>query len=432
MATTTQTYPVKQEGDMEVVDFNDGSEANFSENSKKEVKINTAGTAGKLFNMLEDEDDANIILVEDLFPPLLAKFMKIFGGVHSFGKGAQVDVVKYYVFWTTINLVFANSLACWLYIAGADAIFAWIIAVSYVPAVMTGAEAEINMFKSSYTGAILSRSEVRKNLRAGILGGCIFFGIVSFGILWALPVFTILLPYAQRGDLPVGVQIGFYTYIYGSPLASIAAMLNMHFAGIVPLHQKEVIVRIRNAIKVMSTILSDEKLSGIEARKRISKVQELAVNQIHNELTQQGNQNTSMLSYLACIVAITIYLAVAPLDKSRSQATAAMVMRFLFYFQSMISLVSVFIFNLRSAATPNNIWHDFTDSIHKNPHLLCLTVRKFDNKLELLNLWVEKNIITFRLFGVSIDRYLPGKIFAGMTSIAISAGFVIGRMTGTF
>ena len=90
----------------------------------------------------------------------------------------------------------------------------------------------------------------------------------------------------------------------------------------------------------------------------------------------------------------------------------------------MISLVSVFIFNLRSAATPNNIWHDFTDSIHKNPHLLCLTVRKFDNKLELLNLWVEKNIITFRLFGVSIDRYLPGKIFAGMTSIAISAGLL--------
>ena len=29
------------------------------------MKINTAGT-GKLFNMLEDEDDANIILVEDL------------------------------------------------------------------------------------------------------------------------------------------------------------------------------------------------------------------------------------------------------------------------------------------------------------------------------------------------------------------------------
>ena len=110
---TTQTYPVKQEGDMEVVDFNDGSEANFSENSKKEVKINTAGTAGKLFNMLEDEDDANIILVEDLFPPLLAKFMKIFGGVHSFGKGAQVDVVKYYVFWTIINLFFANhSINC--------------------------------------------------------------------------------------------------------------------------------------------------------------------------------------------------------------------------------------------------------------------------------------------------------------------------------
>ena len=122
--------------------------------------------------------------------------------------------MKYYVFWTTINLFFSNQLACWLYIAGADAIFAWIIAVSYVPALMTGAEAEINMFKSSYTGAILSRSKVRKKLQAGILGGCIFFGIVSFGILWALPVFTILLPYAQRGDLPVGVQIDLYLHLW--------------------------------------------------------------------------------------------------------------------------------------------------------------------------------------------------------------------------
>ena len=192
------------------------------------------------------------------------------------------------------------------------------------------------------------------------------------------------------------------------------------------MHQKEVIVRIRNAIKVMSTIFSDEKLSGIEARKRISKVQELAVNQIHNELTQQGNQNTSMLSYLACIVAITIYLAVAPLDKSRSQATAAMVMRFLFYFQSMISLVSVFIFNL-SATTPNNIWQLY--------RLILKILLAVPNNPNLTISWNYccgwKNIITFRLFGVSIDRYLPGKIFAGINNRHIYS-FVIGRMTGTF
>ena len=41
-------------------------------------------------------------------------------------------------------------------------------------------------------------------------------------------------------------------------------------------------------------------------------------------------------------------------------------------------------------------------------------------------------IITFRLFGVSIDRYLPGKMFAGFTSVIISVGFVIGRTSGSF
>ena len=203
MATTTQTYPVKQEDDIKVIDFS-GSEPNFTENSKKEVKIDTAEPRNcsiyskmKMMRTLFDRTS---------FSPLLAKYMKLFGGVHSFGKGAQVDVVKYYVFWTTMNLFFANQIACWLYIAGADAIFAWTIAVSYVPAIMTGAEGEINMFKSSYTGAILSRSEVRKNYEQILLGGCMFFGIIFLGILWALPVFTIVFPYMQRSDLPVGVK----------------------------------------------------------------------------------------------------------------------------------------------------------------------------------------------------------------------------------
>ena len=143
-------------------------------------------------------------------------------------------------------------------------------------------------------------------------------------------------------------------------------MLNMHWVGIIPLHQKEVIVRIRNAIKVMSTIFSDEKLSGIEARKRISRAQELAVNQIHDELTQQGNQITSMLSFLSVIVAVTIYLAVAPLDKSRSQTTAAMVMRFLFYFQSLCSLIMVFVINLRRSNAKQYLARIYRFNIQKS------------------------------------------------------------------
>ena len=49
--------------------------------------------------------------------------MKVVGGVHSYGKGAKIDVIKYLTFWTIANLFFANMLACWMYIAGADAIF---------------------------------------------------------------------------------------------------------------------------------------------------------------------------------------------------------------------------------------------------------------------------------------------------------------------
>ena len=258
------------------------------------------------------------------------------------------------------------------------------------------------------------------------------FNIAFLGITWALPIFTIILPFIQNNDLPLGLQLGFYTYIYASPIAILVMTLNIQWMELIPMHQKEVIERIKDATKAISAILSNEKVSGIEGRKLISKVQDIAVKQIHHEFIQQGTQITSMMCFLVWIIALNIYLTVAPLDPSRSKTTGVMVIRFLFYFQGVWQLAMAFFYNLKTAATPNNIWHDFTDSIYKDPHLLCLVVSKFDDKLELLNLWVGKNIITFRLFGVSIDRYLPGKMFAGFTSVIISAGFVIGRTSGSF
>ena len=158
--------------------------------------------------------------------------MKIFGGVHSFGKGAQLDVVKYYVFWTTINLVL--PIKHWLYIAVQTQYFPGLL--RYLAPADDGAEAK-SICSNHHTQERFFREASSQKSTSRYFRRCIFFGTVSFGILWALPVFNFATVCAE-GDLLLGSN-RIYTYIYGSPLASIAAMLNMHFAGIYPCIKKK-------------------------------------------------------------------------------------------------------------------------------------------------------------------------------------------------
>ena len=126
------------------------------------------------------------------------------------------------------------------------------------------------------------------------------------------------------------------------------------------------------------------------------------------------------------------YLLFGPSDPDRSATTGAIVIRTIVYIFAIVNTVLILGSSFQQLAVPNNIWHDFTDTICKDPSILCLATNKFDGKYELLHLWMEKSNITFYLFGVSIDRYLPGKIVAALTSIVVSAGIVLGRMTGSF
>ena len=109
--TKPNAYPVRQEEDVEK------GESRYIDDD----------------NIQNDEALDNIIdeyLIEDFLPPFLCKFVKICVGVHSFGKNGKVDVVKYYVFWTLGNLFISNQFALWMYLAGADATFSYIISLT--------------------------------------------------------------------------------------------------------------------------------------------------------------------------------------------------------------------------------------------------------------------------------------------------------------
>ena len=177
----------------------------------------------------------------------------------------------------------------------------------------------------------------------------------------------------------------------------------------------------------MYAILQSDKQGEHESRKQLQHVYRTLTKQVHTELKNHSVQTSAMISFTVWFIVITFYLILIPLDPVRSQATAGRTMQGLIYFAAFTNVYQCFQIGLHEAAIPHNIWYDFTQSILKDPHVLCLAVRKFDGKPELLDKWLDHNVMTFALFGVSIDRNLPGRIFAGMASLVISAAIVISR-----
>eukprot|EP00943_MAST-04B_sp_MAST-4B-sp1_P002556 g2556.t1 len=406
--TTTNAYQVKDDGE-----------------SSRKLDINNIDN-----NLVVDGDNVTYLL-EEIYPPLIAKFMKHIGGMISLGKNGKTNAKQYWVFWTITMACFCNFWGVLMFMAGCDPIGSFVLSFSAMPLVMPTCGVEINIFKSSYTGAIISREETRKKLTNDIYVN-IASQIVFMSIVWGLPVFTIVYQYNQTNDLPIGLSFAFTVAIYFTPIPLLAMSIMGAYQEIVLLHQSEIISRIKMTCKLLLSILKDEELHGMEARKKISKVYQKSLKTIHKELRLQSAQIGGMAGLPFISVAQVFYVVFGTLDPVRSAGTGAIVIRVILYFLAASSCLTVLAEPFQKLAVPNNIWHDFTDTICKDPSILCLATNKFDGKYELLQLWMEKSRITFYLFGVSIDRYLPGKIFAALTSIAVSAGVVLGRMTGSF
>ena len=376
-------------------------------------------------------NDDRVFHSTELFPYHFAKFMELCSGMISFGKNGKVVVARYYIFWTIMNFILANNVACMVYVAGADPVFAFVTGLFYVPCMMSGAIPELKMLKSTYVGSVLSNAEKRKKLRDDFVGQFIFQTVTFLGVFWALPAFFVVLPFMQDNALSLWLNIAFHSFMYATPPCIIIMLLNMMWYNILELHREELISRIKLSSKCMLFVLKSETVLGVDARKRLQRVHMQLVSEVQREVRSQGVQMSAMLAFVVWFIVIVLYLVVVPLDPRRSQTTAGQAMRFIIYGLGAANLLSLFFGGLHAAAIPNNLWHDFTDAVQKDPHVLLLAVDKFGGKPELLDRWLEKNMITFRLFGVSIDRYLPGKMFAGLASVVISAGFIVARVTGT-
>ena len=105
--------------------------------------------------------------------------MKHIGGMHSFGKNGKIVAVKYFMYWSITMAFLCNFWGVLLYLAGADPIGSFVLSFSMMLIVYPTCSSEIHIFKSSYTGTIISREEVRKKLKNSLCFS-IVFQLVSF------------------------------------------------------------------------------------------------------------------------------------------------------------------------------------------------------------------------------------------------------------
>ena len=166
--------------------------------------------------------------------------MKHIGGMYSFGKHGKIVAIKYWMYWIIAMAFMCNFWGVLIYLAGADPIGSFVLSFSMMPLILPTCGTEINIFKSSYTGAIISREEVRKKL-TNSLYFAIVFQIILMMFMWGLPTFTIIFQYNQTNDLPIGLSIAFNIAIYFTPISLFSMAIMGSYQEIVLQHQNEIV-----------------------------------------------------------------------------------------------------------------------------------------------------------------------------------------------
>ena len=99
----------------------------------------------------------------------------------------------------------------------------------------------------------------------------IVFQSIFMVVVWGLPTFTVIYQYMQMNDLPLGLSISFNIAIYFSPISLFSMAIMSSYQEVVLQHQNEIISRIKLACNTMLSILKDENLNGMEARKNLAR-----------------------------------------------------------------------------------------------------------------------------------------------------------------
>ena len=71
------------------------------------------------------------------------------------------------------------------------------------------------------------------------------------------------------------------------------------------------------------------------------------------------------MSFTLLFVIQVFYLLFGPSDPDRSATTGAIVIRTILYIFAIVNTVMILGSSFQQLAVPNNIWHDFTDTICK-------------------------------------------------------------------
>ena len=74
-------------------------------------------------------------------------------------------------------------------------------------------------------------------------------------------------------------------------------------------------------------------------------------------------------------------------------------------------------------------WEQTVESALVSGATLRRAVQKFDGDARTFEMWLETNRVAIRLFGYPVDAALPGKVMAGLGSLASAVAVVAFRLS---
>ena len=387
---------------------------------------------------------ANAVPASQVFSPFVAWSNRVLLGILYFGGGDQVEdrrattglvFWKYFSFHLWMIAAYTLMYGPILNLVAVPKSLAFLFASLLVAPMLLGTPfAERKIFGSAFLAARILRGG--KEVDA-VHEGCTcksfwaYSVYVCFSFAFAIiPGVFLVIPYANR------VSDSSLVYCFWVTLGMLVVMNFAFFSlakwqPLVEMHQKEVIDGARLTSDQVMRVLFDKKLSPPDARRQLSMLTTKLVQPLRSELAVWSFEVNSLMVNMLVSLCIGVYILFSPDQNNAEPRWAGELIRYALSVHLAMWTPLQMWGLLDKAAKPHHEWSRITQGLMDAENVAAAQA-KFDGSWHALESWLDKNRLTLRLIGFSVDDGLPGRLAAGLGGLLGAIGIVVARVTGLY
>ena len=384
------------------------------------------------------------VSTRDLFPSGVARVNRLLLGMDVLGAGdAQpaVHAPRYLAFWAVFAMHQASQTMLIFYALGLHTVPAIIAGVLVMtPMVALTAWVERDLYRSPVLGHRLLDQDDPK-IKAFQKSCSSYIGLLVESTLFyqipiiILPSFLLVLPVLRAANSPAAWFVLFWVSMGMNALIFTISIWTWVWQPLIELHQNETI-RLTQVFAVQCMrILDSKEMSPAAACEALGVLHEQLGKPLRDDIKHTFEPNIrgyvvgviSAYTACACLVLLPVDADHISAVKDVAAPETFALMRYGFAAAMMVLmplLLRSIMFGMRKVSMA---WECTVERGLVNSATLRRAVQKFDGDARTFEMWLEKNRLTVRLFGYPVDAALPGKVMAGLVSLAGAVAVVAFR-----